>query len=117
MVIVEEEIHREDQKKPECLEATLKQSHEVAEDVLDTINRRSFFSWVKNCVVSVPKYIFGSSFPVVSCYLLISFTALLSIKTIVHYSTTVPYDTIEKMYYECTYQRNTRKSKLYKRYL
>ena len=82
MVIVEEEIHGEDQKKPECLEATLKQSHEVAEDVLDTINRRSFFSWVKKCIVSVPKYIIGSSFPVVSCYFLISFAALLSIKTI-----------------------------------
>ena len=82
----EEDIHQNDQNRPNCVEKFLKINMEIATYYFDVFDRNGPFSRLKREIVCIPKSIFGKKFSDVVFYASILTTITLSIKSIVtHY--------------------------------
>jgi hypothetical protein len=82
LLTLEQELHEDDQRRPNCLETALRTDLETASYVLATIDRHSFFSRLKLLLISAPKYVFGDSFSSVVFHCMVLLTTLFALKTV-----------------------------------
>lgn len=85
IVAMEDEIHLGSEKESrfQCLYNTLNFDLEVAQYIVNTIERHGFFSGIQQSIVGVFKRILGRSFPETVYTLSITFTLLLALQKIV----------------------------------
>ena len=79
----EEDIHRKDQKRPNCIKRFLQMDLEVATYYFNVFERNGFFSRLMKKIVSIPKSIFGTKFEHVAFQASIITTIGFAIKSIV----------------------------------
>ena len=83
VIIDEADMHNNDIERTACLDKSLRNNLGNAGYVLNVIDRHSFFTRVFLAIISVPKYIFGESFPAVTFYITVTYTVLMAIKSII----------------------------------
>ena len=83
IVEVEDEIHEENNSRFECLYKTLNFNLDLAQYVVDAIDRNSFFSQIKQSIVRPFKKCLGGDFPGTIYRLSITFTALWAVQNII----------------------------------
>ena len=88
----EEDIHKNDQKRPNCVETFLRMNMEIASYYFDVFERNGFFSRLKQEIICIPKSIFGKKYPDAVFSASILTTISLAIKNIVAHYLDVAFD-------------------------